>query len=163
MSSAGVEQLPYALDRAFDGDGPAQGHALAGNLQALEPERWDGRPAGCVRSARDLARHVGGALRVYASQAFGDGSVHSNEPESLPGPGPDAGPVERLAWLRESHEVFRAGAAGIADDAGLLVPRRTPQGWERDAHWLAITMIEHETYHAGEINHIRLLIQGNDA
>jgi len=27
----------------------------------------------------------------------------------------------------------------------------------------AAFMIEHETYHAGEINHIRLLIQGNDA
>ncbi len=48
MSRAGVEQLLYALDRAFDGDGPAQWHALDGNLQALEPERWDERPAGCV-------------------------------------------------------------------------------------------------------------------
>jgi hypothetical protein len=31
-----------------------------------------------------------------------------------------------------------------------------------ETRWFIVTMIEHNLYHAGEINHIRALSQGND-
>ncbi len=74
MGRAAIDQLLYSLDRAFEGE-ESRWHGLVRNLTSLEPERWDDVPAGCVRSALAIVEHVGGALRVYDSQAFGDGSV----------------------------------------------------------------------------------------
>ena len=32
----------------------------------------------------------------------------------------------------------------------------------KESRWIIAVMIEHDLYHAGEINHIRALRQGND-
>ena len=32
-----------------------------------------------------------------------------------------------------------------------------------ETRWLISAMIEHDLYHSGEINHVRALLQGNDA
>ncbi len=69
MGRAAIDQLLYSLDRAFEGE-ESRWHGLVRNLTSLEPERWDDVPAGCVRSALAIVEHVGGALRVYDSQAF---------------------------------------------------------------------------------------------
>ena len=41
-------------------------------------------------------------------------------------------------------------------------PSRVNWGEIKDLHWIIAVMIEHDLYHAGEINHIRALRQGND-
>ena len=43
---------------------------------------------------------------------------------------------------------------------------RRPRDVRREApekmRWIISVMIEHDVYHAGEINHLRALMQGND-
>jgi hypothetical protein len=76
-------------------------------------------------------------------------------------PTPCATIESAVAWLREGQALLRAGLAGL-DDAGLLAPRRSPQGKLRETRWIIAIMIQHDLYHAGEINHIRCLHQGDD-
>ena len=161
MGRAAIDQLLYSLDRAFEGE-ESRWHGLVRNLTSLEPERWDDVPAGCVRSALAIVEHVGGALRVYDSQAFGDGSVHWDRPESVAAFPANGGSDAALGWLRDGHNQFREHVAALTDHQDLLAPRRSPHGPERQTRWVVTTMIEHELYHAGEINHVRLLFHGND-
>jgi hypothetical protein len=35
-------------------------------------------------------------------------------------------------------------------------------GEQRQTRWLIATLLEHDTYHAGEINHIRALLLSDD-
>jgi hypothetical protein len=61
------------------------------------------------------------------------------------------------------HERLRSGIAVLADDAELLRPRRTNWGELRETRWvIVVTMIQHDLYHAGEINHLRSPHQGKD-
>ena len=53
-------------------------------------------------------------------------------------------------------------AASLADDAELLKPRRTNWGEMKETRWIIKSMIEHDLYHAGEINRMRALRQRND-
>lgn len=46
--------------------------------------------------------------------------------------------------------------------AELLRPRRTNWGELKETRWIIGVMIEHDLYHAGEINHIRSLRQRTD-
>jgi hypothetical protein len=58
---------------------------------------------------------------------------------------------------------LRAGIAALTDDAELARPRRTNWGELRETRWvIAVTMIQHDLYHAGEINHLRSLHQQAD-
>ena len=45
----------------------------------------------------------------------------------------------------------------------MLALRKANWGSEYETRWLMATIIEHDLYHAGEINHIRALAQGDDA
>ena len=51
---------------------------------------------------------------------------------------------------------------GVFDDGELAKPSRTNRGEMKDLRWIIAAMIEHDLYHAGEINHIRALRQEND-
>jgi hypothetical protein len=52
--------------------------------------------------------------------------------------------------------------AALEDDAELLLSRPSYWGEERAIRWQVNTMVQHDLYHAGEINHIRALHQEND-
>jgi len=41
-------------------------------------------------------------------------------------------------------------------------PRLTSRDEMKETRWIIAVMIEHDLYHAGEINHIRALRQRND-
>ena len=47
-------------------------------------------------------------------------------------------------------------------DAELLRRRKTNWGELAETRWIVSVMIEHDLYHAGEINHIRALRQLDD-
>ena len=51
--------------------------------------------------------------------------------------------------------------AALADDE-LDVPRLTNWGELRPTRWIVATMITHDAYHAGEINHLRSLLGSDD-
>src|SRR5690349_13119391 len=66
-----------------------------------------------------------------------------------------------IGWLREGHNRFRTNLAAL-DDRELPTERRRPEGGTKETRWIIGVMIEHDLYHAGEINHIRALMLGND-
>ena len=66
-----------------------------------------------------------------------------------------------VAWLCEGHRRLREHVAALNDEE-LLRPRRTNKDEMKETRWIIAVMIEHDLYHAGEINHIRALRQGND-
>lgn len=165
MGRSGIEQWLYAFDRSLEGDPatPARNwHALAVNLASIDPADWDWAPEGGHRTVRQLLEELGGAIRVYVSQGWGDRSVHWDIPGSLQGPAEGESPEGWLEWVREGNRLFRACIESLTDDRQLLERRLSPQGEMQETRWLIATTIEHNLYHSGEINHIRALRQGDD-
>jgi hypothetical protein len=157
MATAAVDQLLYFLDAAFAGE---DWHSLFGNLRAVTPEEWRWTPPGGARSIRDIVQHVGGSKFMYHNHAFGDAALDWNHP-LVTGEGILADADAVLAWLRDGQAVLRASVAGL-DDAELARPRRTNWGELKETRWIVAVMIQHDLYHAGEINHLRSLYRQDD-
>ena len=153
---AAVDALLYLLDDGFEG---GRWHSLLGNLADVAPAEWTWLPPGGSRSLRDVVHHVGVCKLMYENHAFGDASLtwESVDP-------PDAtlaDPAAALAWLRAAHACLRTSVASL-DDADLLTLRLANWGEQCETRWLIATMIQHDLYHAGEINHLRSLRGGDD-
>jgi uncharacterized damage-inducible protein DinB len=158
MPTQRIHQLLTLLDVGFDGP---DWHSLLGNLKAVAEDDWLWVPPGGARSIRDIVRHVGGAKYMYHSNAFGDRSLHWESPLVL-GEGRCETLADALEWLREAHRRFRDAVAALPDDAELARPRPHHSRQGVTAEWIILVMIQHDLYHAGEINHIRALKQGDD-
>jgi hypothetical protein len=141
MTTQAIEQYLYLLDDAFAGP---DWHSVLSNLNTVAPEDWDWVPPGGERSIRAILRHLGRVKMMACDQAFGGATLTWDDPR-LDGDEATVGIPSAIAWLSMGHERLRGGVAALADDAELLV-----------------TMIQHDLYHAGEINHLRALHQGND-
>jgi hypothetical protein len=164
MTRSAIEQLVFMMDSAFYGDPerPTHSwHAVLVNLKSLQPEDWDWIPPGGRRTIRRLLLGLGNCKYVCDNQAFGDGSMSWDVPGSIPGVNITSR-EEIVAWLSEGHRLLRGSVAALKDDAELLLPRPSYWGEERPIRWQVNTMIQHDLYHAGEINHIRALHQEND-
>jgi hypothetical protein len=159
MSRVGIEQLLFLLDEAFEGHGE---HSLLGNLKSLAPDNWHWLPPAGKRSIFEIARHVGECKYVYDSHAFGDGSMRWDRPGSIPTVEVNASAEDVVAWLRAGHRRLCASVDALADDGELLRKRRANWGESYQTRWLINVMVQHDLYHAGEINHIRALCHGDD-
>ncbi len=167
MGRSAIEQLLWMMDSAFEGDPakPTQSwHAVLVNLASSPRDEWDWAPPGGARTIFSLVRELGVCKLVYDNQAFGDGSMDWDVPGTVPAIGTTATYDGVVAWLRDAHGRLRGHVAELKDDAQLLEPRPGPFGDGRsyETRWLVNTMIQHDLYHAGEINHIRALRQRND-
>ena len=69
---------------------------------------------------------------------------------------------EVLPWLETTHDALMGHVRALADDAELDRPRLANWGELRPTRWLLATLITHDAYHAGEINHLRSLMGGDD-
>jgi hypothetical protein len=153
------------MDQAFEGDGTygrGNWHALLVNLKSCRDEDWRWLPIDGHRTIFELVKDLGGCKYVYASHLAGDRSIHWDRWETIPPLNADATPAKAIAYLRDAQIYLRSRVDALADDGELLKIRLTPQGFEREARWLIKTMIEHDLYHTGEINHLRALAQKND-
>ena len=163
MTHAAVSELLYLVDEAFSappgGDGDS--HSLLANLASVTNDLWGYVPAGGRRSIRDITLHVGSCKHMYRNHAFEDGALTWTSPVVWPWPEGDAPMAASLDWLREAQQLFRAAVARL-DDEQLEVARRAPWGELRPTRWLIKVILEHDLYHAGEINHIRSLAMGDD-
>jgi len=155
-----LELLESAFRRPPGPDGDS--HSLLGNLHTVEAGHWDARPAGGVRTVRDIVLHVGSSKFMYADHAFGNASYSWAAPPAWPEDWATMPPAALLEWLADGHELLREAASALDAD-GLESPRRTPWGEPWPARRIIESMIAHDHYHAGEINHIRALLSGNDA
>lgn len=177
MSRAAVDLLVYLLDEAFEGV-EKPWHSMLGNLASVTEDDWLWAPPGGVRTIRQITGHVGGAAYLYYDRVFGGGRVFGesdtnwNVPagnlgvgtEELDSPGrlPNEPPMEDvIAWATERARVFRDAMAGL-NDAALLEERTNHRGERWPVRWFVGVMIQHYAYHAGEIDHIRALRQGDD-
>jgi uncharacterized damage-inducible protein DinB len=162
----GVETLVWLLDDAFGGRGiesSNESQALLTNLATVDDGAWRARPAGAVRTIESIALHVGACKVMYHDYAFGTGQLHFGTPEVEPW-GPD-GPAPRdavVGWLERVHARLVAHVAALPDDAELDRPRPVNWGGTRPTRWIIAALITHDSYHAGEINHLRSLVSGDD-
>ncbi len=154
---SGIDQLLYVLGLAFGG----REHGLLTNLQSVPDEAWTWVPSGGARSVFDIVRHVGECKFVYDNQCFGDGSMAWDRPGSVPAI--EAGTPRQAVvdWLRRGHEALRGHIGALSDD-GVLTGVRTFFNRPQDVRWFINEMVQHDLYHAGEINHIRSLYEQRD-
>jgi hypothetical protein len=158
-----IAQLLYLLDEAFEAT--TNDHSLVGNLRSLAPEDWLWVPLGGSRSIRDIVRHVGGCKFMYHDYAFGGATLTWEDPlvdgvddgvDTL------ASSSSAIAWLRAGQERLRRSIAALDDDAEMVRSRLTNWGEREETRWIITAMIQHDLYHAGEINHLRSLRQRAD-
>ena len=161
-SRAAVNELTILFDHVLEehGFGWDHWHSLLWNLRNVEPEQWTQAPPGGGRTIRELSIHIGACFLMYEDHAFGDASRDWSD-RVIDRIGPGESPEDTVAWLRRAHGVLRESIAKLTDDQ-LGEPRKLPWGEEVETRRIIELMIQHTIYHAGEINHLRALLQGND-
>ncbi|MCH8813770.1 MAG: DinB family protein [Chloroflexi bacterium] len=165
MSRNTIEHLLFLIDNAFEGVGDSRTdgyHSLLTNLASVTEDDWHWVPPDGKRSIAAIVDHVGWSKYMYQNHSFGDASMTH---ETVPAAGSSDGPPTMAAQidrLKDGHARLRVSVAALTDER-LLEPSRTNWGEMKDIRWIIATLIEHDLYHAGEINHIRALHQKNDA
>lgn len=165
VSRSGIDALLYLLDEAFRGRGiedTNESQGLLTNLASVPRDAWTALPAGGVRSIGALAMHVGACKIIYDDYAFGSGSLDWGMPEVEPWAEDAVPPDEVVPWLEDAQDRLTGHVAALPDDGELDRPRGTNWGEPRPTRWIIAAMITHDAYHAGEINHIRSLLDGDD-
>lgn len=160
----GIEALLYLLDEAFRGRGIEESNesqALLTNLASVPENEWRGLPAGAVRTIEAIACHVGACKIMYDDYAFGGGTLRFGTPEVEPYAA-GGSPSEIVPWLEGAHQSLVGHVAALGDDSELEAPRLTNWGERRPTRWIVAAMVTHDSYHAGEVNHIRSLLDGDD-
>ncbi len=159
-----VDLLRYLMDDAFEGKGLEESNesqALMTNLATVSESMWRARPQGSDRTIEAIALHVGACKVMYADHAFGSGSLTWESPEVAPWPEGEAPMAAVLEWLRKTHARLMAHVATLSDEE-LLRPRKANWGAQEETRWLLSMLLTHDAYHAGEINHMRALLAGED-
>jgi hypothetical protein len=159
-SRTAIDTLAWLVQDAFDGD-PAQ--SLIANLRDLREEDWIALPPGAERSIAQVLEHVGWSKWMYEDYAFGAASLRGDQPPLIPADRASSRPhPELMEWLIAGHHKWLASVRSLPDDSELERDRLTNWGERLPTRILIRIMIGHDFYHAGEINHIRALLQGTD-
>jgi len=155
-----IEMLALLIEKAFEGD---PSHSLIANLHDLQEEDWTATPLGSHRSIADILEHVGWSKWMYEDYAFGSASMRGDQPPLVPQAGARSRPPdELLAWLTKGHRRWLDSVRALANDSELDKDRLTNWGEQLPTRDIIRIMIAHDFYHAGEINHIRAMLQGTD-
>ena len=162
MGDVAIQQLLYLMDEAFEAHGEHGEHALLNNLRSVQDNDWHWLLPNGGRSIFDIVQHVGECKYVYDSHSFGDGSMRWDRPGTIPSIDSAAKAPDIIVWLREGQRALIENVQALGDDEELLKLRKANWGEEYETRWLINTMIQHDLYHAGEINHIRSLKQETD-
>ena len=158
-SKLALDTLCWLIEECFEvGD-----QSLMANLTDLRDEDWTALPPTGERTIADILEHVGWCKWMYADYAFGTASLRGDQPPLIPPGGARSRPKdELLAWLRAGQDHWLACVHALIEDSELEVERMTNWGETLPTRTILLIMIEHDVYHAGEINHLRALLQGND-
>lgn len=155
-----LETLAWLIEDAFEGD---PDHSLIANLRNLNDEDWTALPPGAERSIAEVLEHVGWSKWMYEDYAFGPATMRGDQPPLVPADGASSRTTkELLEWLRDGHQRWLASVRALSDDSELDRLRLTNWGDHLPTRSIIRIMIAHDFYHAGEINHIRALLQGTD-
>ena len=156
MSRTAIEHHLWLLSRAYEDDDE---HSLLANLASVRDEDWERLPEGGARSIAEIVRHAAAVKFAYESNAFGDATISWEVAVDM-----SAGlaPARLMAHLDIGHRRVMTSVSALEDDSELLVERRAHWGELRETRRLLSTLLVHDLYHAGEINHLRSLLQGTD-
>jgi uncharacterized damage-inducible protein DinB len=159
-SRTAIDTLAWLIEDAFEGDAA---QSLLANLRDLRDEDWTALPPGGGRTIADILEHVAWAKWMYEDYAFGPATMRGDKPPLVPTHGARSRPRdELLAWLIDGHRRWLASVRALSDDAELDRERLTNWGERLPTRKIIRIMIAEDLYHAGEINHLRALLQGND-
>jgi DinB family protein len=159
-SRTAIKTLAWLIQHAFDGD-PDQ--SLIANLRDLRESDWTALSPGTDRSIDEILEHLGWCKWMYEDYAFGPASMKGDQPPLISADGMRSRPQrELLQWLTEGHHKWLASVCALPDDSELERERLTNWGDRLPTRAIIRIMIGHDFYHAGEINHIRALLQGTD-
>jgi uncharacterized damage-inducible protein DinB len=161
---SGIESLLQVMELAFGEPGVEadESQALLQNLASVPEQVWRMLPPGGARSIESIVLHVGSCKVMYADYAFHDGTLDWSDARVQPWREGEAPMAETIRWLLDVHAAFAADVTALADDEELERLRRTNRGEEWRTRSIIGAMITHDSYHAGEINHIRSLLHGDD-
>ena len=160
QSRTAIDTLAWLIDDAFEGD---PDHSLLANLRDVSDKEWIALPPTGGRSIADILEHVGWAKWMYEDYAFGPGSMKGDQPPLVPSDDAKSRPRDELmTWLTEGHRRWLAAVRALPEDSELERERPTNWGDILPTRVLIRILIAHDFYHAGEINHIRVLLQGTD-
>lgn len=159
-----VDLLRYLMDDAFAGKGLEESNesqSLMANLATVEQSMWRVAPGGGRRTIESISLHVGACKVMYAEYAFRDGRLDWDSREVQPWPDGEAPMDEAMRWLRDAHAALMTHVVALSDED--LAGRR-PANWGElcETRWLLSILLQHDVYHAGEVNHIRSLLDGDD-
>jgi len=155
-----IDTLAWLIQDAFEGD---PSHSLRANLRDLRDEDWTALPPDGGRSIADIIEHVAWSKWMYEDYAFGSAIMRGDQPPLIPANGARSRPHdELLKWLMDGHQRWLASVRALGDDTELDHDRLTNWGERLPTGVIIRIMIFHDLYHAGEINHMRALIQGTD-
>jgi len=154
MARNEVGRLEALLRRSFDGENT---QSLIGNLAKVRAEDWDWVPPSGERSIRRIFEHAAIAKHIYAKFLFSNerpawSAVAAQRPAEI---------EALVAWARAGHAAFMAGMSGLQDGDLATVTTKWHGARDTTAEVISV-MIQHDCYHAGEINHIRALRQRDD-
>jgi len=159
-----IGECLYLLDEAFRGRGIEESNetqSMLGNLATVDDASWRAVPPGGKRTIESLVLHVGGCKIMYDEYAFGEQGLTWDDPNLIPWAEGEAPREEAIGWLIDAHERLMQHVR-VLDDDDLARPRRANWGEDRETRWLLSTLLQHDAYHAGEINHIRALVASDD-
>ena len=100
---------------------------------------------------------------MYANHAFRDADLDYSDDPATPPPERLATADDAVEWLRQGHGYLTGCIRELVDDGELEVLRKTHWGGYVPTFPIIVTMLEHDLYHAGEINRTRALLQDDDA
>ena len=158
MAGPAVETLLYLMRRAFDGGE----HSFVTNLQDVPDERWDAVAPGQAfgRSIGFIAWHTVAGKHLYWDPAFGAKTLTGDyTSEGVLSPRRSRDDV--LAYGREWQANWLDSVEALPDGA-LARPTTVHWGATLSMRRVIAAMIEHDLYHAGEINHLRAQLDGTD-
>jgi len=155
-----IDTLVWLIEDAFQGD-PT--HSLLANLHEMTEDEWTRLPTGAGRSIADILEHVGWCKWMYEDYAFGSATMKGDRPPLIPMNAARSRPYpELLTWLMDGHTYWLASVRALTADAELEMERLTNWGEWLPTREIIRIMIAHDIYHAGEINHLRALLNGTD-
>jgi hypothetical protein len=98
---------------------------------------------------------------MYRDHAFGSRALTWERPEVQPWPVGEAPLEATLVWLRQTHADLMCEVS-VLTDVDLFELRWANWGEQKQTRWLLSMLLQHDTYHAGEINRMRSVLSGED-
>ncbi len=154
-----LDFLVWQLDQSFE---LKPEHSLIANLSSVTPEMLDQLPPGGGRTLRDIIAHCASVKRMHVNHAFADGELGWWDAWDGAGEIKDAEFAALMEWLRRAHGEAQRAVRDLERDEELLAERETHWGELRQTRLIIDAILIHDIYHAGEINHLRGLLQNAD-